>query len=396
MIPLRDRKKNRTGPCVRPAAQFSREMCALPQLAFSNLNQSTAEESGARKVASGGRTDLLALDEGEQVAVDDVRMRAAHAVWQARVHLERAVPEQLGRQKGGIGDWHDLIIVAVYREHRHVDLLQVHYRPVLMLRDVLGECLPVEVAARHRGAQGDREVRWWGRRFRKSLDVVAVALGFCKPEPTMKPSVVKSQPGYSGPSFGRSPDAARAAPEFAHICPLIILCFLVYPLEFSRNSTIVQGIGGGQRGTQRGLRGNTVNDPIARCRLDCLHLILRVSFRLRLPTPRPLVAEEEGGDLLVRRGTLDYSRRPIRAACGNGGIGHVILTAMRGLNPSQAVRKVVTIAKELVVSRNARRGAGDHGQNGVLEPMQRRRRGAASQAASSRSSHGAPVTDPAI
>jgi hypothetical protein len=49
---------------------------------------------------------------------------------------------------------------------------------LLMLRDVLGECLPVEVAARHRGAQSAHEIRWWGRLFRKGLDVVAVALGF--------------------------------------------------------------------------------------------------------------------------------------------------------------------------------------------------------------------------
>ena len=49
---------------------------------------------------------------------------------------------------------------------------------LLMLRDVLGECIAVELSARRRGAQSAHEIRWWGRLFRKSLDVVAVALGF--------------------------------------------------------------------------------------------------------------------------------------------------------------------------------------------------------------------------
>lgn len=51
---------------------------------------------------------------------------------------------------------------------------------LLLIRDVLGECLPIELAARHRGAVSDRETRWWGRLFRKGLDVIAIGFGFVR------------------------------------------------------------------------------------------------------------------------------------------------------------------------------------------------------------------------
>ena len=61
----------------------------------------------------------------QQVGVDDVGVGGAHAVREARVDLERAVLEQLDRQLGGVGDRHDLVVVAVHDQRRHVDRLEV-------------------------------------------------------------------------------------------------------------------------------------------------------------------------------------------------------------------------------------------------------------------------------
>jgi hypothetical protein len=52
-------------------------------------------------------------------------MRRAHAVRQARIDLQRGLGQQLGRQRRGVGDRHDLVVVAVQHERGHVDLLQV-------------------------------------------------------------------------------------------------------------------------------------------------------------------------------------------------------------------------------------------------------------------------------
>ena len=48
-----------------------------------------------------------------------------HAVRKALVGLQRAVLQQLGRQRRRIGIRHDLVVVAVHHQHRHGDLLQV-------------------------------------------------------------------------------------------------------------------------------------------------------------------------------------------------------------------------------------------------------------------------------
>lgn len=49
---------------------------------------------------------------------------------------------------------------------------------VLLMLDVLGECLPIEIAARRREViENDRHLRWWGQMFRKVLDVLAIGLG---------------------------------------------------------------------------------------------------------------------------------------------------------------------------------------------------------------------------
>src|ERR1700720_787534 len=44
---------------------------------------------------------------------------------EARIHLQRTVLNQLGREECGVGDWHNLIVITVQDEHWDVDRLQV-------------------------------------------------------------------------------------------------------------------------------------------------------------------------------------------------------------------------------------------------------------------------------
>src|SRR5262245_57374385 len=50
------------------------------------------------------------FDEGQQVGVDDVGVRGAHAVRQLLVDLERAFLEKLRRKRGRVRDRHDLVV----------------------------------------------------------------------------------------------------------------------------------------------------------------------------------------------------------------------------------------------------------------------------------------------
>src|SRR3712207_1114046 len=68
---------------------------------------------------------LSAADEGEKVGVHDLGMGRAHAVRESLVDLECALLQQLDREQCRIGDRHDLVVVPVHHEHRHVDDLQV-------------------------------------------------------------------------------------------------------------------------------------------------------------------------------------------------------------------------------------------------------------------------------
>lgn len=50
---------------------------------------------------------------------------SAHAVRELLVDLERALLQQFHRKQRGVGDRHDLVVVAVHHERRHVDDLEV-------------------------------------------------------------------------------------------------------------------------------------------------------------------------------------------------------------------------------------------------------------------------------
>ena len=61
------------------------------------------------------------LDEGEKILVDDISMRGAHAMREFLVDLQSALLEELCREQRGIDDRHDVVVVAMHNERRHVD-----------------------------------------------------------------------------------------------------------------------------------------------------------------------------------------------------------------------------------------------------------------------------------
>lgn len=66
-------------------------------------------------------------------------MRRAQAVRCTLVDLERRVLDDLGREQGRIGDWHDLIVVAMQDQSRHVKFLEI------LCEVRLGECFDAKV-----------------------------------------------------------------------------------------------------------------------------------------------------------------------------------------------------------------------------------------------------------
>src|SRR5438034_8596382 len=65
------------------------------------------------------RTGRRLSDERENIGGDGVGLGRRHAVWEALVRLERAVLEQLGRERRRIGIGHDLVVIAVHHEDGH-------------------------------------------------------------------------------------------------------------------------------------------------------------------------------------------------------------------------------------------------------------------------------------
>src|SRR5205085_6387931 len=66
---------------------------------------------------------MCLLQEGQQIGVDGVGIRRGYPVRKALVRFQRAVLEQLCRQRSGVGIRHDLVVIAVHHEDRHGDLL---------------------------------------------------------------------------------------------------------------------------------------------------------------------------------------------------------------------------------------------------------------------------------
>src|SRR5580698_5235463 len=67
----------------------------------------------------------LASDECEDVRIDHIGIRGHHAVWEARINLERAIFEQLGLERGGVFVRHDLVVVTLHHQSRHRNRFQI-------------------------------------------------------------------------------------------------------------------------------------------------------------------------------------------------------------------------------------------------------------------------------
>ena len=67
---------------------------------------------------------LSKLNELKQILIDGVGVDLAHAVWEAWVHLERGVLDQLRGEGAEVGQRHNLAGVAVHDQDWDVDLLE--------------------------------------------------------------------------------------------------------------------------------------------------------------------------------------------------------------------------------------------------------------------------------
>jgi hypothetical protein len=65
------------------------------------------------------------LAERQQFLVDLVFVRRAQAVGGALVDFQGGAPDELGLERAGVGERHDLIVVALDDERWHIELLQV-------------------------------------------------------------------------------------------------------------------------------------------------------------------------------------------------------------------------------------------------------------------------------
>src|SRR5437879_4828147 len=129
--PGRSRSMSRPTGAIPARATTSIAMTALQTWAGAARSKSTGSpQLTRRKRAPKSRGALLmcgclSLDERQEVCVDGRGLGERHAVREALVSLERALPQKLGRQGPGVRIGHDLVVVAVADQHRHVDLLQV-------------------------------------------------------------------------------------------------------------------------------------------------------------------------------------------------------------------------------------------------------------------------------
>ena len=72
-------------------------------------------------LARATNADASEAQEGQQVGVELVLVGVAQAVRAAAVDLQHRAPDQLGRQQRRAGDRHDLVVVAVHDQRRHVE-----------------------------------------------------------------------------------------------------------------------------------------------------------------------------------------------------------------------------------------------------------------------------------
>src|SRR5665647_2274963 len=67
----------------------------------------------------------LRFEEGQQIGVERVLVRVGRTMGAARIDLQRRVLDEFRREHGRSRDRHDLIVIAVDDQRRHVQLLQV-------------------------------------------------------------------------------------------------------------------------------------------------------------------------------------------------------------------------------------------------------------------------------
>jgi hypothetical protein len=68
-------------------------------------------------------TEYLPLDERQQIRIDHLGMRGAHAMGKSRIDLQRSLRQQLRRLQRSCTDGHDLIVVPMQYQHGNIDPL---------------------------------------------------------------------------------------------------------------------------------------------------------------------------------------------------------------------------------------------------------------------------------
>ena len=73
----------------------------------------------------GSPTRFLAFDEREQISAHIVLVRRAQTMRGALIDLQNCAFDELGLEQASVGERHDLVVVALNDQGRHVELLQV-------------------------------------------------------------------------------------------------------------------------------------------------------------------------------------------------------------------------------------------------------------------------------
>src|SRR6202048_2762115 len=144
---------SRTFIChLLPSYRNSRVNLPLRSAISACIGDARTEAERVRRTL-GSPARFLAFDEREQIGAHLVLVRRAQTMWGALVDLQSCALDELGLELAGIGEWHDLVVVALNDERWHVELLQV----LGLIR--LRERLNAEVCgreARHHALQPER------------------------------------------------------------------------------------------------------------------------------------------------------------------------------------------------------------------------------------------------
>src|SRR5262249_51199565 len=125
------------GELIKSAAAKTRIPARPRMLAKTGSPRSEGWMVAADRALSGCGFHRAPFDEGKQVWVHRIGVGGAHAVRETLVDLERRLLQKLHRKQCRIGNWHDLIIVTVHDERRHVTV--AHLRRAAMAPPVMGD-----------------------------------------------------------------------------------------------------------------------------------------------------------------------------------------------------------------------------------------------------------------